>query len=76
MTEKELGLRQALRTMGMLDSAFWLSWLAVEVVAGVLFTLILIGFGAAFQFDFFLKNAFSLVRRGGLHRVCVPESTL
>lgn len=31
VTEKELGLRQALRTMGMMDSAFWLSWMAVEV---------------------------------------------
>lgn len=35
VTEKEQGLRQALRTMGMMDSAFWLSWMAVEVIAAV-----------------------------------------
>lgn len=44
------------------DAAFWLSWLLVEVVAAVLFTLLLIAFGAMFQFDFFLKNSFALVR--------------
>lgn len=27
VTEKELGLRQALKTMGMTDAAFWLSWM-------------------------------------------------
>ncbi|GAB4824042.1 hypothetical protein N2152v2_011088 [Parachlorella kessleri] len=61
VTEKELGLRQALRTMGMMDSAFWLSWLVFEVLAAVVFTLVLIGFGAAFQFQFFLINSFGLV---------------
>ena len=29
--EQELGLRQMLRTMGMLDSAYWLSWMLFEV---------------------------------------------
>ena len=29
--EKELGLKQALRTMGMTDSAYWLSWAAWEL---------------------------------------------
>lgn len=43
-------------------AAFWLSWMAVEVLAAVLFTLLLIAFGAMFQFDFFLKNSFALVR--------------
>lgn len=36
-------------------AAFWLSWLVVEILAAVLFTLLLIAFGAMFQFDFFLK---------------------
>ena len=39
----------------LLPAAFWLSWLAVEVLAAVLFTLLLIAFGAMFQFDFFLN---------------------
>ena len=29
--EQELGLRQMLRTMGMLDSIYWLSWMLFEV---------------------------------------------
>lgn len=29
--EQELGLRQMLTTMGMLDSAYWLSWMLFEV---------------------------------------------
>ena len=45
-----------------LPAAFWLSWMAVEVVAAVVFTLLLIAFGAMFQFQFFLKNSFFLVR--------------
>lgn len=70
VTEKEAGLRQALRTMGMLESAFWLSWMAVEVVSAVIFTLVLIGFGAAFQFNFFLLNNFWLVGGGGCQGRC------
>lgn len=31
VAEKELGLRQALRTMGMTDLAYWSSWGAWEV---------------------------------------------
>jgi hypothetical protein len=29
--ERELRLRQAMRTMGLLDSAYWLSWASYEV---------------------------------------------
>ena len=29
--EQEVGLRQMLRTMGMLDSSYWLSWMLFEV---------------------------------------------
>jgi hypothetical protein len=32
VAERELKLRQALRTMGMLDSAFWLSWASTELI--------------------------------------------
>lgn len=31
VAEQELGLRQMLQTMGMLDSAYWLSWMLFEV---------------------------------------------
>ncbi len=61
VTEREKGLRQALRTMGMLDSAFWGSWMVTEIVVSLIFTLLLIAFGAMFQFSFFLKNSFGLV---------------
>lgn len=61
VAEREKGLRQALKTMGMLESAFWLSWMAVEVLASLLFTLLLIAFGAMFQFKFLLTNNFWVV---------------
>lgn len=35
--------------------------MAVEVLAAVIFTLLLIAFGAMFQFQFFLLNSFGLV---------------
>ncbi|KAL4859820.1 ABC transporter A family member 2 [Chlorella vulgaris] len=61
VAERERGLRQALKTMGMLESAFWLSWMSVEVLASVVFTLLLIGFGAMFGFAFFTVNSFAIV---------------
>lgn len=44
--------------------ALWLSWLATEAVAAAVFTLVLIGVGAALQFSFFLANSFALVGVG------------
>jgi ABC-type multidrug transport system ATPase subunit len=61
VSEKERGLRQALKTSGMLDSAFWLSWVFIELVISVIFSLLLVGFGAMFGFAFFLKNSFAVV---------------
>ncbi len=61
VSEKENGLRQALKTSGMLDSAFWCSWIFIELIISVIFSLLLVGFGAMFQFDFFLKNSFSVI---------------
>ncbi len=61
VAERERGLRQALKTTGMLDSSFWLSWAVVELVISVLFTLFTIAFGAMFQFRYFLHNSFALV---------------
>jgi len=59
--EKEKGLRQAMQASGMLDSAFWCSWIFIEIIISTVFSLLLIAFGAMFQFDFFLKNAFGNV---------------
>ncbi len=61
VAEKENGLRQALKTSGMLDSAFWCSWIFIELIISVIFSLLLVGFGAMFGFAFFLKNSFSVV---------------
>lgn len=61
VAERERGLRQALKTSGMLDSAFWLSWAAVELAISIIFTLLTIAFGAMFQFKYFLNNSFAVV---------------
>lgn len=61
IAERERGLRQALTTSGMLDSAFWASWILIEVIIAVIFSLLLIGFGAMFSFEFFLRNSFGVV---------------
>ncbi|CAG9460936.1 unnamed protein product [Pedinophyceae sp. YPF-701] len=61
VTEKEKRLRQSLRTMGMLDSAFWLSWVSWHLVFDLFSTLTLVSFGYLLQFDLFLKNDFPLM---------------
>jgi ABC-type multidrug transport system ATPase subunit len=61
VAERERGLRQALKTTGMMDSSFWLSWAVVELAISVLFTLFTIAFGAMFQFRYFLHNSFAVV---------------
>lgn len=58
--EKEKGLRQALRTMGMSDSAYWLSWLTWQVVINFLSTIALIVTGLIMQFDIFIENDFGI----------------
>lgn len=59
--EKEQGMRQALRTMGMLDSTYWLSWAAWELIMVTVTTLLIIIFGLFFQFKFFTDNSFGLL---------------
>jgi len=61
VNEKEQGMRQALRTMGMLDSAYWLSWAAWEMIMVFITTMLIIVFGLFFQFKFFTDNAFGLL---------------
>ncbi|XVF11965.1 hypothetical protein REPUB_Repub08aG0074000 [Reevesia pubescens] len=61
VSEKELKLRQAMTMMGLLDSAYWLSWFTWEGIMTVLSSLFIILFGMMFQFDFFLNNNFAVI---------------
>ncbi|CAN0901620.1 ABC transporter A family member 2 [Linum grandiflorum] len=61
VTEKELKLRQAMSTMGLYDSAYWLSWITWEGIIALFSALFLVLFGLMFQFDFFKKNSFAVV---------------
>jgi hypothetical protein len=58
ISEREAKITQALYTMGMMRSAYWLSWITWEAIQGLVVTLCTIAFGAAIQLDFFLKNSF------------------
>ena len=60
LMEREAKITQSLFTMGMLRSAYWLSWIAWETTMSLIVTLITIAFGAIVQLDFFLKNSFGL----------------
>ncbi|CAL1368223.1 unnamed protein product [Linum trigynum] len=61
VTEKELKLRQAMSTMGLYDSAYWLSWIVWEGIFAAISSLLLVLFGLMFKFDFFWKNSFAVV---------------
>jgi uncharacterized membrane protein YhaH (DUF805 family) len=61
VTERELKISQALRTIGMTRSAYWTSWVVWEGMMAFALTLITIAFGAAVQIDFFLNNNFFLL---------------
>lgn len=56
--EKELHLRESMRVMGLLDFAYWLSWLIVNLVMNIISAMLLILAGVIFRFEFFLKNDF------------------
>ncbi|KAI8472921.1 MAG: hypothetical protein J3K34DRAFT_383970 [Monoraphidium minutum] len=61
VTEKDSGLRQAMRTMGLMDSSYWGSWVIFDLAFGVLLTLVIIFSGMILQFRFFLANDFGLL---------------
>ncbi|GFR51512.1 hypothetical protein Agub_g13927, partial [Astrephomene gubernaculifera] len=61
VAEKELGLKQALRTMGMVDSAYWLSWAAWEVTLAFAVAHSICIYGLILQFDLFLHNSYGLL---------------
>ena len=47
--------------MGLMDSAFWLSWLLWEVLLVFISSMLIVLFGMMFQFDFFLNNSFGIL---------------
>ena len=55
--ERENKITQSLSTMGMLRSAYWLSWITWESCFAFIITWVTIAFGAAVQLDFFLDNS-------------------
>ncbi|GMH33239.1 hypothetical protein BSKO_01073 [Bryopsis sp. KO-2023] len=61
VSEKQAGMRQALRTMGMLDSTYWLSWAVWELLLIFTMSILNVVFGFIFQFKFFLNNSIFLV---------------
>jgi ABC-type multidrug transport system ATPase subunit len=61
VAEKESGLRQALRTMGMRDSAYWLSWLCFDAVMALATSLALVTSGVIMRFPMFVNNDFVLL---------------
>ena len=64
VSEKQHKLRDAMKQIGMLDSAYWTSWLISCVITNTLSTLLLIIMGAIAQFPFFLSNDFLTYVRG------------
>jgi hypothetical protein len=47
VSEKQAGLRLALRNMGMLEGAYWSSWMAFDALITLLTALLLVLFGEA-----------------------------
>lgn len=50
VTEKDSGLRQAMRTMGLIDSSYWGSWLLFDLGFATLLTLVIVFSGGAEEF--------------------------
>ncbi|KAH7443557.1 hypothetical protein KP509_02G040100 [Ceratopteris richardii] len=59
--ERELRLRQAMSIMGLLDSAYWLSWLLWETALVLISSILMVLFGMIFQFYLFLNNSFGVL---------------
>lgn len=60
LVEKEKHLVDSMRQMGMMDTAYWLSWIITNTASNTLMVLILIAFGCIFNLELFLENAFGL----------------
>lgn len=42
VSEKDSGLRQAMRTMGLMESSYWGSWVVFDLVFAVLLALVIV----------------------------------
>eukprot|EP01130_Rhizamoeba_saxonica_P017887 TRINITY_DN8798_c0_g1_i1.p1 TRINITY_DN8798_c0_g1~~TRINITY_DN8798_c0_g1_i1.p1 ORF type:complete len:1347 (+),score=353.90 TRINITY_DN8798_c0_g1_i1:25-4041(+) len=56
--EKQKHLRESMRVMGLIESAFWITWFITNLIMNTFSILLLIATGAVFQLNFFLKNDF------------------
>eukprot|EP00899_Mesostigma_viride_P019985 jgi/Mesvir1/27989/Mv20188-RA.1 len=61
VAERENKLRQAMRTMGLKQSAYWLSWALWEMVLSFISSILIIIFGLIFRFSLFRDNSFGLL---------------
>lgn len=59
--EKESGVRQALRTMGMVDCAFWASWMVSEFFTAVVHSFLVVSIGLLLNMSIFVNNSLVLV---------------
>lgn len=59
--EKESGVRQAMVTMGLLDSPYWASWCLSEAAFGFLHALVMSLTALALRFELVVKNDFMLM---------------
>jgi ABC-type multidrug transport system ATPase subunit len=57
-SEKERKLRKAMSIVGMNSAAYWISWAFSHVFTSFFCTLILVGSGWAFRFDYFVHTHF------------------
>mmetsp|Transcript_12303 Transcript_12303/g.40386 ORF Transcript_12303/g.40386 Transcript_12303/m.40386 type:complete len:2003 (+) Transcript_12303:62-6070(+) len=61
VTEKHRKLRAAMKTAGMMDSAWWVSWFGFFLLQALLNSLLLVAFGHMFGFSLYSNNDFSLL---------------
>ena len=60
VTEKENKLRDAMTQMGMMRSAYWMSWFISCEIVNVFVVLSMCAFGWAIDMDFFRENGFDV----------------
>lgn len=58
--EKDLRLRQGLKTVGLLDSVYWLSWMITGMVLCIIASLLLIAYGYALDMIYFTQTSFAV----------------
>ena len=60
LVEKERGVRQFMMALGLQNSGHWISWIVWQFFLALIQTILLVGFGYAFNFPTFTKNSFGL----------------